>query len=180
MNNPSEKPGDRLLFFGLDLSSKKSYSVGIMARTGASPNIPAGKKDKIVSFRLGLGNEGKIFACTEEWQKYEISGMRINGDAKVSPLLEMAGKGTAWFDNLQVYPDMQLIASRGDDGKMSIVEIKSVHPDVKIFYTIDGSEPDLESLPYTIPVEISKDILLKAAAYKDGSRLGYIEGMGTF
>ncbi len=86
----------------------------------------------------------------------------------------MAGKGTAWFDLLQVYPDMEMKVRRGEEGKSSIIELISIHPDVKIYYTIDGSEPSVESLPYRIPVEIKNDIT-KAAAYKNGIRVGYIE-----
>jgi hypothetical protein len=175
LNNPSDKPGNRLSFFGLDLAGNKSYTISIMARTGSSSNKPGGKKGGAPEFRLGMGQAEKVFECTDTWQKYEIHAVRGSEGKKVSPQLEMAGKGTAWFDLLQVYPDMDLVESRGEAGKGSIVELKSVHSDVKIFYTTDGSDPTPESLPYLIPLEVDSKAMLKAAAYKDGIRVGYIE-----
>jgi hypothetical protein len=180
LNNPSEATGDKLSFYGLTLSEKKSYTVSIVAKTGPSSNLPAGKKEKAVRFTFGLGEMEKTFTCTDSWQTYQINALRSKGEERVSPWLELAGKGTAWFDNLQVYPDMELSSGRGEDGKSSLIEIKSNHPGVQIFYTIDGMEPTIGSLPYMIPVEVTKDVLLKAAAYKDGIRVGYIEGTGTF
>ena len=38
----------------------------------------------------------------------------------------------------------------------------------KIFYTLDGSEPDTSSTLYTEPFEVDKTTTLKARAYKDG------------
>ena len=126
-----------------------------------------------------FGPAERIFDCTDTWQKFEINGVRsfMQGEksTKVSPQLEMAGKGTAWFDVLQVYPDMELNESRGGAENLRIIELKCVHPDGKIFYTTDGSEPTMESLPYLIPVEIDEAVLLKAATFKDGMQVGYIE-----
>jgi len=179
LNNPSEKPGNRLSFYGLDLAKDKSYTISIMARTGATTNRPVGKKGGSVRFKLAMGSAEQTFNCTTAWQKFEINAVctsdPVTENTKLSPQLEMAGKGTAWFDVLQVYPDMEMAEKKGEGGKKSIIELTSIHPEVKIFYTIDGSEPSVESLPYLIPVEINNGILLKAAAYKDGKRVGYIE-----
>jgi hypothetical protein len=179
LNNPSRESGSRLSFFGLDLDENKSYTVSILARTGPSSNLPGGKKGGSVRFRLALGTVEKIFNCTESWQKFEINGIRFKDltseKKRVSPQLEMAGKGTAWFDVLQVYPDMELIERSGEEGKGRIVELTSIHPEVKILYTTDGSEPTMESMEYLIPFEIDKAALLKASAFKDGVQVGYIE-----
>jgi hypothetical protein len=183
LNNPSAKPGISLSFYSFEPDFNRSYSVSIMARTGPSSNKPGGKKGGPVRFRLVLGREERTFDCTDNWQKFEINAVRTAGQAegnnRLSPQLEMAGKGTAWFDLLQVYPDMEIKERRGDEGKGRIIELISIHPDVKIFYTIDGSEPSTESLPYMIPVEIDNAVILKAAAYKDGLQVGYIEGANS-
>jgi hypothetical protein len=179
MNNPSDKPGNTLSFYGLDLASSKSYTVTIMARTGPSSNVSVGKKAGSVSFRLALGVSEKIFDCTEDWQKFEISGVRATGTDKesvrISPLLEMVSKGTAWFDLLQVYPDMEIKVGRGPEGKSLIIELISVHTGSKIYYTTDGSEPSEEAIPYIGPVEVTGKSTVKAATYKDGQMIGYIE-----
>jgi hypothetical protein len=178
LNNPSEKPGTRLSFYGPELEENKSYTISILARTGPSSNRSQEKRSGPVRFRLVLGSEERIFDITDNWQKFEINAIQPAGQAerngKLCPQLEMAGKGTAWFDLLQVYPDMEMKLRTGEEGK-SIIELISIHPEAKIYYTIDGTEPSTESLPYMIPVVIDHKILIKAAAYKDGIRVGYIE-----
>jgi len=84
-------------------------------------------------------------------------------------------KGTAWFDLLQVYPDMEIKVGRGPEGKSLIIELISVHTGSKIYYTTDGSEPSEEAIPYIGPVEVTGKSTVKAATYKDGQMIGYIE-----
>jgi hypothetical protein len=179
LNNPSEKPGNRLSFFGLNLSQNKSYTISIMAQTGPSSNKPGGKKGGPARFRLALGAAERVFACDETWQKFEIPGIRLAGqtdeNARVSPQLEMAGKGTAWFDLLQVYPDMVLTETRGTAENLRNIELKCIHPDAKIFYTSDGSEPTTLSQPYLIPLEIDNNVRLKAAAFNGDLQVGFVE-----
>jgi hypothetical protein len=179
LNNPSQKPGNDLSFFGLNLSGGKSYTVSIMALTGPSSNKPGGKKGGPVKFRLGLGSEERIFDCTGTWQKFEINDVRISGQVKesdrTSPQLQLVGKGTAWFDLLQVYPDIEINEGRGSAENLRVIELKCIHPDAKIFYTLDGTEPSAASSPYLIPLEIDNNAKLKAAAYKGEERTGYIE-----
>ncbi len=178
LNNPSQKPGNDLSFFGLELSGKKSYTVSIMAQTGASSNRPGGKKGGPVRFLLGLGTDEQIFDCTETWQKYEINNVRSSrqekDNSRTSPQLQLVGKGTAWFDLLQVYPDMEMVETRGGADNIRIIELKCIHPDAKIFYTLDGTEPTAASKPYMIPLEIDNKTELKAAAFKGEMCTGYI------
>ena len=150
-----------------------------MARSGVSSNLSGGKKGGPARFLLALGSEECVFDCTDDWQNFEINAVRITGpdggNNRISPQLEMMGKGTAWFDLLQVYPDMAIKVGRGDQGKSSIVELITVHPDAKIYYTTDGSEPTVESLNYTGPFEVKSSSIVNAVAYKDGRKVGYIE-----
>jgi hypothetical protein len=179
MNNPSDKPGNLLSFYGLDVRASRSYTVSIMATTGASPNHSAGKTTGPGKFKLGLGSLDNTFECTESWAKYEINGIRILPDeeksTRVSPMLEMDGKGTAWFDLLQVYPDMEIRVGRGEEGKSSIIELNTIHPEAKVYYSTDGSEPSEQSQAYIGPVDVKNNIVFKSAAFKDGKRVGYIE-----
>jgi hypothetical protein len=178
MNNPSEKPGNSLAFYGLELDKKKSYTISIMAMAGRSPNKSGGKKGGPVKFKLSLGSAQKSFDCSATWQNYEINGIMPAGfneeTGKVCPKLELAGKGTAWFDLLQVYPDMELVESPGSAENLRIIEVKCIHPDAKMYYTIDGSEPTTASTPYLVPVEIEQNSIFKAAAFKDNVRVGHI------
>jgi hypothetical protein len=179
LNNPSAEPGTLLSFYNLQLEKNKSYTISIMARSGVSSNLSGGKKGGPARFLLALGSEECVFDCTDDWQNFEINAVRITGpdggNNRISPQLEMMGKGTAWFDLLQVYPDMAIKVGRGDQGKSSIVELITVHPDAKIYYTTDGSEPTVESLNYTGPFEVKSSSIVNAVAYKDGRKVGYIE-----
>lgn len=179
MNNPSDRPGNKLSFYNLNLESTRSYTVSIMACTGPTANIAPGKKPVTVMFILGLGETEKIFHCKQAWENYEISDVMIPANVqasiRISPILQLTNRGTAWFDLLQVYPDLDLKVGRGTDGKSFIIELSTVHPNAKIYYTTDGMEPSEESLPYAGPHEIAGSSTVKAAAYLDGQRVGYIE-----
>jgi hypothetical protein len=112
MNNPGEKPGNILSFYGLKLDQGKSYTISIMARTGPSSNVSYGKKKEPVSFKLKLGNTEQTFFCTGSWEKYEITGIEPDSNEqgnRILPQLQLTGKGTAWFDLIQVYPDLDVI-----------------------------------------------------------------------
>lgn len=104
MNNPSDGPGNLLSFYPVNADSARTYTVSIMARSGPSPNKSGGKKGGPVRFRLAFGAAEQVFECTSAWEKYEIRGIRFDGagPAQVSPELELIGKGTAWFDLIQV------------------------------------------------------------------------------
>ncbi len=47
-------------------------------------------------------------------------------------------------------------------------EICSATEDADIYYTLDGSDPTLESPKYISPVKLTRDATIKAVAYKDG------------
>lgn len=179
LNNPSEGNGNRLQFYGLNLDKKMSYTVSIMARTGPSANRAGGKKGGPVSFRLGLGDKGKTFDCTSSWQGYQISGILPSEENKetgrISPQLELTSKGTAWFDLLQVFPDMEIIEMPGSRENTRIIELKCVHPGVQIFYTTDGTEPTSLSAQYLVPVEIEEKSQFKAKALQGDTMVGFIQ-----
>jgi len=53
-------------------------------------------------------------------------------------------------------------------GKDDKIELKHSIPDTRIFYTIDGSDPDSSSIQYDQPFSPEKISPIKAIAYKDG------------
>lgn len=179
LNNPSDDPGKMIAFYNVNLDSKKSYTVSIMARTGSSANEIAFKNGGAARFKLSLAGTDMTFSCTEKWQKYQVNGITVpltpEENKKYSPVLQLTGKGTAWFDLLQVYPDMEIKESNGSSGSLKLVEISCIHPDTKIFYTTDGTVPTSASTPYLVPVEIDNALSIKAVAIKGEEVLGFIE-----
>lgn len=55
----------------------------------------------------------------------------------------------------------------GEYYKEQKVTLESKTPDVKIYYTLDGSEPNESSTLYTEPVLINEDVTLRAITIKD-------------
>ncbi len=136
-------------------------------------------------FRMGLaGIVNEEFELSTEWKNYEISVFidSIRGrTARLNPSIELLTKGTAWFDQLEVYPDMELSSTVTD--KLIEVKLKNIKGKGKIFYSIDGSMTDI---PYNNPILISETMELNATLIDDGKEIGRLrkdfvihEGLGT-
>jgi len=54
----------------------------------------------------------------------------------------------------------------------TVVTLKSGVPGAQMFYTLDGSEPTVESTPYTEPFNVATALTVKAVAMGDGYPLG--------
>ncbi len=116
---PQENKGIRLRFFPINIEKGRSYMLTIWAKTEPGLN---GKKDTPY-FELGLGEFGKTrFYPGDEWQQF-VTSVTIPADTIPSPranvILRMPGKGTVWFDMIQVF---------------KAVDIKrSINPDILMF-----------------------------------------------
>ncbi len=56
------------------------------------------------------------------------------------------------------------------------VELSHIDADAKIYYTIDGSEPDENSTLYTAPFSINESADVRVVAIRDGKKSNVIEG----
>jgi len=125
MTTPTREKGFALSFFPLRLKRGTSYTISVWAK--ALPKDPQfeplekrgffkslfSKKKKMeteLTFRLGLGPLGtKDFVMDNKWTKYSFSvksqevQQRRNRN---SPTLELLSPGTAWFDLLEVVPEI--------------------------------------------------------------------------
>ena len=121
------------------------------------------------------------FYFTEGWTEYSFTtagrGIVPSLGTKYSPWIRPDGRGTAWFDALQVVPDMEIRNRRGEEGKGRKVEILSSYDGHDIFYTLDGTYPTPQSQPYLGPIPLEYTALLRAASYKDGELTGDIRRM---
>jgi len=64
-----------------------------------------------------------------------------------------------------IVPVPLIISESRSFSKPQTIVMKSVIPDDNIYYTIDGSDPDIMSMPYTKPFEINESVTIKAVAY---------------
>lgn len=189
VTTPTEGEGMTLSFYRLRLDPGRSYTMSIQAKA-----LPLMYRDPVKTkfyekicgcgadaegfpeFTMSFGTCKEYFTPDGEWQEYSFSCMPelTSGMNKVSPVLQMDGKGTAWFDLIQLYPDMGMKSFVSKENNAISIKISTQHKGAKIFYTTDGSTPSPESESGS-GVKINKTSIVKAIAYKDGKQVGYIE-----
>jgi hypothetical protein len=116
---PQENKGSRLRFFPINISLGRTYILSIMAKTDHEISSDGDS----LCFDLGLGDYGwKRFYPGSEWQQF-VTSVTIPSDTIPSPrvnaILRMPGKGTAWFDMIQVFEAIDIN--------------RSVNPEIKEF-----------------------------------------------
>ena len=74
-----------------------------------------------------------------------------------------------------------------DNRQQTTVSLKTIFNDRPIYYTVDGSEPDKNSMVYSEPFAIERSCIVKAACYRDNGEkiisekyILYHKGMGHF
>jgi len=72
-------------------------------------------------------------------------------------------------------PEEPLINPPGGEYDQPVtVSIETDDPEISVFYTIDETDPDTESILYIEPIEITADLTLKIKLYKAGSLPGEV------
>ncbi|MCD4725695.1 MAG: chitobiase/beta-hexosaminidase C-terminal domain-containing protein [Bacteroidales bacterium] len=191
LTTPTSNEGMSLSFYRLRIEPGQSYTMSVQAK--AIPLKFREKTHKCFFKRLcGCGPDEEDYPeftisfgtkCEEsfipdgEWNEYSFNCVPLPeyGANQLSPVLKLNGKGTAWFDLLQLYPDMQITSSVSKENNNIMLNITTIHQDADIYYSLDGSEPGSASEKHTRNIVLSKPSTLRAAAYKDGIRVGYIE-----
>ncbi len=104
---PQENKGCRLRFFPVSIDKGRSYVLSVWAKTNDESGSSGGNSRESPYFELGLGEYGaERFKPEGDWRKF-VTNVTIPSDTIPSPranvILRMPGKGTAWFDMLQVF-----------------------------------------------------------------------------
>jgi beta-galactosidase len=133
----------------------------------------------------GATEEGNIYYSTDGSEStndsHPYNGPFLNvGDCTIKAVVhhKTLGKSrvnTSHFDQLIV--EEPLISPRNVYFFKSLgIAVKSETEDASIYYTLDGSEPDVNSKLYTEPISIDQDSQLKFRAFKSGYKPSDING----
>lgn len=177
---PAQGAGAAVSFYPLPLQLGKSYIMTIWAKASKA-SLNRLKKGEKMLFRLNLGNiKSEEFELTDKWTKYELSATYATGASEARYLtssLELLTPGTAWFDLIEVVPDMDFsVAPDAQEPRSFRVTMNNHIPGGVIRYTLDGTEPTMESAVYTEPVKISDVRVVKARVFgPDGRSYGVTE-----
>lgn len=100
---PQENKGTRLRFFPITIEKGRTFLLTIWAKTESSLY----EKKETPYFELSLGEFGKKrFYPGDEWQQF-VTSVTIPGDtipsSRANVILRVPGKGTIWFDMIQVF-----------------------------------------------------------------------------
>lgn len=177
---PAKGTGAAVSFYPLPLQLGKSYIMTVWAKASEA-SLRKLKKGEKMLFKLNLGNiKSEEFELTDKWTKYELSATYTKAASEARYLnssLELLTPGTAWFDLVEVVPDMDFaVAQDTKDPRSFRVTMNNHIPDGVIRYTLDGTEPTAESTIYTEPVKISDVRVVKARVFgPDGRSYGVTE-----
>jgi len=188
VNTPANKYGVNLSFFPVYLNNNRSYTLSVWARA-TDPNILTEEKgffyrlfhkkeeqDKCMKFAMSLSGMGtKEFELTNDWEKYSINvGIHSAKDnSRYGPRMELISKGTAWFDLLELVPDIQILSDPQAAHNGVLIKLTTIHENGVIMYTLDGLEPDMNSKVYDHPFIIDSSVVLKTKVFLDGRSIGF-------
>lgn len=178
MMTPAQGQGCGISFYPLPHQIGKSYILTIWAKADPESlrNQPKGKK---MTFTVSLGGfASEEFELTDHWKCYELSATY---DAAVSDVraltssLRLNGAGTAWFDLLQIVPDMDFTVSPIPGKQAFSVTMNNHIEGGQVRYTLDGSEPSATSELYTTPLTIESVKVVKARVFTPAKSYGITE-----
>jgi len=197
LTTPTADEGMKLSFMRLNVNPNQSYTMSVVARSIPMKYRDNGKKSfwkKICGcgpdkedypvFRMSFMGSEELFIPDNEWNEYSFTYFPsyhphpLGEVHSLSPELMLLGKGTAWFDMVQVYPDMGLKSSISKDHNDITIGLSTIHQDAEIYYTLSRDYGYSQSDPPTLfkrPFTISETSTVTATAYKDGQKVGYIQ-----
>ncbi|MBY6036479.1 chitobiase/beta-hexosaminidase C-terminal domain-containing protein [Fictibacillus nanhaiensis] len=99
--------------------------------------------------------------------------IRISGD--LTAYYSVPGHKNAdayeFVDETPAEPQVEEVKAAPQEGivsKGTPIFLASDTPEARIFYTIDGTYPTVESTPYSEPITVNEDTIIKAIAVKEG------------
>ena len=179
ITNPTEYEGIRLKSFPVELKKNIPYTLSIMAKAqnldytvhkkiGFWKKLFGGKSKiiKPLKFKLKIGNKIEYFELSKDWKEYSIEIPNSSKKSKKNISFELMGEGTAWFDLMQVIPEIK-ISSKFQDGKI-YAHIGNNSPQIEIRYTTNGTKPTRNSTLYKNPFVVDNSVTITATRIING------------
>ena len=175
LHNPFPDAGAARNLFPIDNESDRTYILSVWAKTDTHSLILNRVKGTKLTFSLTLGSLGeKEFELSDTaWTKFELvcppQEYKRTHHGGVAGSIILKGEGTAWFDLVQITPEIFIHETRTADRKGFLVAMDCYLKDGEIRYTLDGSQPTRHSILYTSPFEVRSVKTVRARVYdKEG------------
>lgn len=175
LHNPFPDAGAARGLFPIDNESDRTYILSVWARTDQRTLDLHRAKGTKLTFKLALGSLGeKEFELTDTaWTRFQLvcppREYKRTHHGGAAGSITLRGEGTAWFDLVQITPELSILPQRTADGKGFMVSMDCYLEGGEIRYTTDGSEPSKRSSLYQSPFEVRSVKTIRARVYdKDG------------
>jgi hypothetical protein len=190
LTTPENKHGVNLSFYPVLLNKNHSYTLSVWAKAAKQLLITEKKgffyklfhkkedPEESMKFVMSLsGLETTVFDLTTGWERYALNvGIQSEKDnLRYGPRIELISRGTAWFDLLELIPDIQIMSDPQSSQEGVLIKLATPHDSSLIVYTLDGSMPDLNSKIYDQPFVINNSSVLKTKVFSNGISLGFAD-----
>lgn len=170
LNNPYPNAGAVRRLFPIDNESDRTYILSVWAKADKRSIELNKSRDQKMKFKLALGSLGENeFELTSDWKKYEVicppQEYKRTHHGGVSGSIALLSEGTAWFDLVQITPEIHIQSDRTKDKKGFIISMECYLNNGKIHYTTNGKEPTLSSPIYKDPFEVRTVQNIKAKVF---------------
>lgn len=171
LHNPFPEAGASRGLFPIDNESDRTYILSVWARTDECSLALHRAKGTRLTFKLSLGTLGEQeFELTDTaWTRFELvcppKEYRRTHHGGASGAITLKGEGTAWFDLVQITPEISIREERTADRKGFLVSMDCYLKGGEIRYTTDGSEPSRNSMLYEKPFEVRSVKTVRARVY---------------
>ena len=170
LNNPFPNAGAVRRLFPIDNESDRTYIISVWAKADKRSLELNKTKGQKMKFKLALGSLGeKEFELTSDWKKYEVicppKEYKRTHHGGASGSISLLSEGTAWFDLVQITPEIHIQSDRTNDKKGFIISMECYLNNGTIHYTTNGKEPTLSSPVYKNPFEVRTVQHIKAKVF---------------
>ncbi|MBN2829768.1 MAG: hypothetical protein JXR56_05565 [Candidatus Cloacimonetes bacterium] len=198
MNNYPGHSSFNLSFYPVKVRQNTDYTLSIRAKKARQAEfyLPPqkvkrtfwekllGKEEQTVTpkistsfFYLKFGNyTSPKYNINENWDKYSFNFKFNQGSKQIerfSPRIVYEGPGTAWFDDFELLPLLNL-SSVNKDGTCVVTAVNGL-PGAVFRYTLNGDRPTVESPVMPDSLKLCESGVIKVCAFKDKQEIAFVE-----